>query len=167
MHVRSVEDRAHAEIDRAREELKALRNTLTQLERTSQVARDAAAQEHREHVAQLRAAEREASAQRARAEALETQLKRLGNSSPSSAPPARRGSSRKKTPSSDPLAELREDFEALVAKMQTPESHAAVRALFAATGKELGAVAQAHAHDLKATDDVNRKPRSARRLPRR
>jgi hypothetical protein len=76
-HVRSVEDRAHAEVDRVREEAKAMRNGLTQLERTSQTARDAAAREHKEHVAQLRTVEREASAQRARADALENQLKRL------------------------------------------------------------------------------------------
>ena len=77
VHVRSVEDRAHAEIDRAREELKGVRAALAQSERASQTARETAAREHKEHVAQLRAAEREAAAQRARAEALEGQLARL------------------------------------------------------------------------------------------
>jgi predicted nucleic acid-binding Zn-ribbon protein len=76
-HIRTVEDRAHGEVDRAREEAKAMRNGLTQLERTSQTARDAAAREHKEHVARLRTAERDASAHRARADALENQLKRL------------------------------------------------------------------------------------------
>jgi chromosome segregation ATPase len=77
-HVRTVEDRAHAEVDRARAEIKVLRTLHTQAERAGQAARDAAAREYKEHAAELRTAEREASAQRARAEALESQLKRLG-----------------------------------------------------------------------------------------
>ena len=76
-HIRAVEDRAHAEVDRARAEIKVLRTMHTQAERAGQEARDAAAREHKEHISQLRAAEREASAQRARAEALEVQLKHL------------------------------------------------------------------------------------------
>jgi hypothetical protein len=76
-HIRSVEDRAHTEVDRAREETKVLRAALTHLERSSQTARDLSAREHKEHASQLRAVERDASAQRARAEALEGQLKDL------------------------------------------------------------------------------------------
>ena len=54
-----------------------MRHGLTQLERATQMARDAAAREHKEQVGQLRTAEREAAAQRARADAFESQLKRL------------------------------------------------------------------------------------------
>jgi chromosome segregation ATPase len=133
-HVRNVEDRAHTEVDRVREELKGTRAALTQSERASQAAREIAAREHKEHAAQLRAAEREAAAQRARAEALEGQLKRLGTPTPASAKRRR-----------DPLAKLRKDFDALVARMQTPEHKAAVDALFTATAAEIGASAQAHA----------------------
>jgi len=45
----------------------------------------------------------------------------------------------------DPLAKIREDLDALVARMQTPEQQAGVDALFAADGKKLGELAQAHA----------------------
>jgi len=76
-HIRTVEDRAHAEVDRARAEIKVLRTMHTQAERAGQAARDAAALAHKEHVAELRTADREATAQRARADALENQLKRL------------------------------------------------------------------------------------------
>jgi len=131
VHIRTVEDRAHAEVDRVREELKGARAALAQAERTSQTARETAAREHKEHAAQLRAAEREAAAQRARAEALEGQLKRQGTS----APVRRRG---------DPLVKLRKDFDALVARMQTPEHKAAVDRLFTATAEEIVAAAQAH-----------------------
>lgn len=41
----------------------------------------------------------------------------------------------------DPLEELRGDFDALVARMQTPESERAVRNLFQTRGSELGRVA--------------------------
>jgi len=44
-----------------------------------------------------------------------------------------------------PLAKLRAEFDALVARMQTPKAKAGVKRLFAASGKELGAIAQAHA----------------------
>lgn len=149
-HVRSIEDRAHAEVDRTREEIKGLRLALAQAERASQTARDTAAQEHKEHVGQLRSAEREASAQHARAEALEQQLKGLRSSAQLISPATRYAGSNKGIKSVDPLAELREDFEALVARMQTPQARAAGRALFAATGKELGEHAQAHARATEA-----------------
>lgn len=45
----------------------------------------------------------------------------------------------------DPLAALRPEFEALVAKINTPRALQAAEALFAATGAELGALAHAHA----------------------
>ena len=45
----------------------------------------------------------------------------------------------------DPLIRLRGDFDALVAHMQTPEQQAGIEALFAADGKKLGKIAQAHA----------------------
>ena len=94
-HIRTVEDRAHAEVDRARAEIKVLRTMHTQAERAGQAARDAAAREHKEHVVELRTAEREASAQRARADALENQLKRL---TPSRTKPPAPRQSRKKAP---------------------------------------------------------------------
>jgi len=72
-HVRAVEDRAHAEIDRAREETKALQATLRQKEReTSAVA---ARLEKAE--ASARAAEHLATGHGARANALEKQLARM------------------------------------------------------------------------------------------
>lgn len=79
VHVRAVEDRAHAEVDRARAETKVLRAMHLQAERAGQAARDAAAREHKEHVAELRAAERDAAVHRARAAAFEGQLMRLTN----------------------------------------------------------------------------------------
>lgn len=97
-HIRAVEDRAHAEVDRARAEIKVLRTMQAQAERGAQEARDAAARDHKEHLAQLRTAERDAAAQRARAEALDGQLKRLKILSLPVKPRARRAaSSRKKT----------------------------------------------------------------------
>jgi addiction module HigA family antidote len=48
-------------------------------------------------------------------------------------------------PRPDPLAKLRADFDELVARMQTPEHRAGVEALFAASGPELGEIAQRHA----------------------
>jgi chromosome segregation ATPase len=143
-HVRAVEDRAHAEVDRARAEAKALRGMLDQAERSRRTAEQTTAKEHREHANQLRVAERDAAAQRARAEALEDQLKRLGDALPSASPATPRGARGKKQ-TVDPLAELREYFEAMVAKMQTPEARAAGEALSAAAGHEIGIAAVAQA----------------------
>lgn len=149
-HIRVIEDRAHAEVDRARTEAKTLRAMLDQAERSRRTAEQTAVKEHREHANQLRAAEREASAQRARAEVLESQIKRLGNALPAALPTARRGARRKKQ-TVDPLTELREYFEAMVTRMRTPEARAAGEALSVATGREIGidAVAQA-AKDRKS-----------------
>jgi chromosome segregation ATPase len=72
-HVRAVEDRAHAEIDRAREETKALQATLRQKEReTSTIASRLEAA-----VTSVRAAEHLATEQGARAKTLEQQLARM------------------------------------------------------------------------------------------
>lgn len=45
----------------------------------------------------------------------------------------------------DPLAELEGEFDALVARMQTPKGRAAGRALFDATPEQLGKAAVAYA----------------------
>jgi len=72
-HVRAVEDRAHAEIDRAREETKTLQTTLRQKEReTSAVASRLETAE-----ASARAAERLATEHGVRAKTLEQQLARM------------------------------------------------------------------------------------------
>lgn len=72
-HVRAVEDRAHAEIDRAREETKTLQATLRQKER------EASAVTSRLETAEAsaRVAERLASEHGARAQTLEQQLARM------------------------------------------------------------------------------------------
>jgi DNA repair exonuclease SbcCD ATPase subunit len=72
-HVRAVEDRAHAEIDRAREETKALQATLRQKERETSII----ASRLEAAVASVRAAEHLATEQGARAKILEQQLARM------------------------------------------------------------------------------------------
>lgn len=72
-HVRAVEDRAHTEIDRAREETKTLRATLRQKEREA----SAVAARLETAVASARAAEHLATEHGARANALEQQLTRM------------------------------------------------------------------------------------------
>jgi chromosome segregation ATPase len=73
LHLRTVEDRAHAEVDRAREETKALQATLRQKEReTSTIASRLEAA-----VTSVRAAEHLATEQGARAKTLEQQLGRM------------------------------------------------------------------------------------------
>lgn len=81
-HVRKVEDRAHAEVDRAREETKTLRVTATNHERDLRGLRDILASERRQHSAALRAAEREAATQAARAATLAEHLHRGTASKP-------------------------------------------------------------------------------------
>jgi hypothetical protein len=78
-HVRAVEDRAHAEVDRAREELKNVRNVMAQRDREHRAADQATTKELRDQASQLRKAEREAASQQARANALETQLARMAS----------------------------------------------------------------------------------------
>ncbi len=72
-HVRAVEDRAHAEIDRAREESKTLQATLRRQEREASTV----AMRLEEALASARAAERLAAEQGARAKTLEQQLARM------------------------------------------------------------------------------------------
>jgi len=72
-HVRAVEDRAHAEIDRAREETKALHATLQRIERES----SAITKRLETTLTTVRAAEHAATEQSARAKTLEQQLARM------------------------------------------------------------------------------------------
>jgi transcriptional regulator with XRE-family HTH domain len=65
----------------------------------------------------------------------------------------------KQRPSKDPLGKLRVDFDALVAKMQTPQAEAAYDRFFAASGKELGAIAHSHA---KAAQNSAKKENQSR-----
>lgn len=78
-HIRAVEDRAHIEIDRAREESKSLRSQLAHAERNRTALASGIEQERRTHRSALQEAERTAAASAARAEALEQQLARLGD----------------------------------------------------------------------------------------
>lgn len=63
----------------------------------------------------------------------------------------------------DPLEELRGDFDALVERMQTPESRQAVRNLFQASGNELGRVAAKVARRSVGRGRSARRGRSAHR----
>ena len=73
-HLRALEDRAHGEIDRARQETKDVRSQLAALQRTSEAIR----QQREDAQAAIAAAQREAGVQRGRADALEQQLAGLG-----------------------------------------------------------------------------------------
>ena len=73
-HLRTIEDRSHLEVDRARQETKELRVQHTALER-EHALREKQRDETR---AALSAAQREAASHRARSETLEKQLARLG-----------------------------------------------------------------------------------------
>ena len=78
-YVRTIEDRAHGEVDRSRQEVKGLRGQLTTLER-EHAALVAASRQHADEAAAATAlAQREAAAQRARADALEHQVARFGD----------------------------------------------------------------------------------------
>lgn len=76
-HVRSVEDRAHAEIDRARQESKDLRVQGSTDQRAAQEREHLLRQQRDEARAVSAAAEQQASELRGRAQALEQQLARL------------------------------------------------------------------------------------------
>lgn len=76
-HLRVTEDRSHAEVDRARQETKELRAQLTAHVRDQRVVELTWRKEREAASADTVTAQREASAQRARAEALEQQLARL------------------------------------------------------------------------------------------
>ncbi|HEV7270604.1 DNA-binding protein [Pseudoxanthomonas sp.] len=73
-HLRALEDRAHGEIDRARQEAKDVRSQLASLQRTSETLR----QQREDAQAATAAAQREAGVQRGRADALAHQLAGLG-----------------------------------------------------------------------------------------
>src|SRR5690606_24639651 len=72
-HVRAVEDRAHAEVDRARQESKELKGLLADLKKE----RASSEKSHIRAAAKAAEASRQAEIQRARADALEDQLARL------------------------------------------------------------------------------------------
>lgn len=79
LHLRATEDRAHAEIDRARQEAKELRTQLTTLARERATSEQLLRQQREEAVAATAVAQREAGLQRGRADALEQQLAKLVN----------------------------------------------------------------------------------------
>lgn len=78
-HVRAIEDRAHADIDQTRQEAKVLRQRVQALERAADEATKHHAHELTQVRAALAAAQQDAAAQRARADALATQLQALGD----------------------------------------------------------------------------------------
>lgn len=69
-HLRALEDRAHGEIDRARQETKEVRSQMAALQRSTEVLR----QEREDAQAATAAAQREAGVQRGRADTLEQQM---------------------------------------------------------------------------------------------
>jgi len=87
-HLRAVEDRAHGEVDRARQELKELRRHLDTVQRDRQ-QQDAQARQREEALRDAVAqAQRDASAERARAETLASQFERQAKA------PATRGATK-------------------------------------------------------------------------
>ena len=78
-HVRATEDRAHAEIDRARQEAKGLQTQLMALRQEQAATEKLLRQQRDDALAAAASAQREAGLLRGRAEALEQQLARLGD----------------------------------------------------------------------------------------
>lgn len=76
-HVRAIEDRAHREVDIARQEAKELRGQLTAAARMHATAEKASFQSAERAKAESTEASREVGVQRARADALEEQLAKL------------------------------------------------------------------------------------------
>jgi len=76
-HVRAVEDRAHAEVDRGRQEVLELKQRLASVTREHDAARKAQLKEIEAARTEAADARRDAAAQRARAEALDAQLARF------------------------------------------------------------------------------------------
>lgn len=113
LHLRATEDRAHSEIDRARQEAKDLRAQMSALARERTTSEQLLRQQREEAVATSTAAQREAAAQRARADALEQQLARLGDlpaavqASLAQARPAKRPTRTTKTSAGKPKAPRR------------------------------------------------------------
>jgi len=78
-YVRTIEDRAHAEIDRSRQEIKGLRSQLTTTEREHVAFAAKSRQLAEDALAATTTAQHDVAAQRARAEALEHQLPQFGD----------------------------------------------------------------------------------------
>ncbi len=78
-HLRVIEDRAHTEVDRARQESKGLRAQLVTLRSEGLAQQGQARQQCDAAQAAVVVAQRDSAAQRARADALEQQLARLGD----------------------------------------------------------------------------------------
>lgn len=76
-HVRAVEDRAHAEVDRGRQEVLELKQRLASVTREHDAARKSQLKDIEAARTEAADAGRDAAAQRARAEALDAQLARL------------------------------------------------------------------------------------------
>ncbi|WVK02323.1 DNA-binding protein [Xanthomonas campestris pv. olitorii] len=97
-HVRAIEDRAHAEIDRARQEAQALLKQLTSAQRERQTFEQHARQQEDSTRQALAEALREAAVERARADTLAAELQRTVSARPTSrqkpAAPAARKSRR-------------------------------------------------------------------------
>ena len=74
-HLRALEDRAHSEIDRARQETKDVRSQLTALQRSSEAIR----QQRDDAQAAMAAAQHKAGVEQGRADALEHHLAELGD----------------------------------------------------------------------------------------
>lgn len=81
-HARAVEERAHREVDRARQDAKALRTQLEQLQRERQVREQAYRQHEEDSRRELADVQRALAMQTARADALDQQLARLIESAP-------------------------------------------------------------------------------------
>lgn len=92
-HIRRIEDRAHAEIDRLRQDLKAANTERTNQGREHAAALRAATQARQAAEAARHEAEREAAAAQARVQVLERQLARPGLRAAKSAAPRRQRSS--------------------------------------------------------------------------
>ena len=76
-HVQATEDRAHAEVDRARQESRELKGLVASLRKEQAAAKKAHLQAIEQSSAKALDAQREAEIQRAKAEALEAQLAQL------------------------------------------------------------------------------------------
>src|SRR3546814_2891752 len=76
-HVRVIEDRAHAEVDRARQESRELKSLLSALQKEHATAEKSYLKAVEQGNSKAADAHRQAEVQRARADALEDQLARL------------------------------------------------------------------------------------------
>ena len=76
-HTRALEDRAHQEVDRARQDVKALQGQLAQREQEWRQTERRLSEVREQAMREAASHQQEAAAQRARADALEQQLRRL------------------------------------------------------------------------------------------